>query len=341
MFEVFASMAENLGPEGIADYARRVEAIGFDGLFVPDAIHDGLVMAALALSVTTRIKVATSVLVAFPRSPMNVALAAWDLQRLSKGRFELGLGTQIKQNIEDRYSARWLPPAKGMKEYVGALRAIFHSFRTGEPLNFVGEYYKFTRLQPFFNPGPIDAPDVPLALGAVGPKMLALVGSVADGLHTHPTNTSARYLREVIAAAVADGARTRAPGLKEPFIAANVLVATGPDAAVVARERERFRNVLAFVFSTPAYWASLELFGWKSVGETLLQLTREKRWKEMPAAINDMVLDEFVVTASYAEAAGRLRERFQGLADRVTVPVPDDPAHDAMAAKLVATLRTS
>lgn len=339
MFEVFASMPEDLGPEGIADYARRVEAIGFDGLFVPDAIHDGLILSTLALSATTRIKVATSVLVAFPRSPMNVALAAWDLQRLSGGRFELGLGTQIQQNIEERYAARWLPPAKGMKEYLGAMRAIFRSFRTGEALNYVGEFYKLTRLQPFFNPGPIDAPDVPLAIGAVGPKMLALVGSDADGMHTHPTNTSARYLREVIVPAVAGGTERRMAGLDKPFIAASVLVATGPDATAVAQERERFRGVLAFLFSTPAYWPSLEMLGWKPVGEALLQLTREKRWKEMNAAIPDAMLDEFVVAAPYDEAAAVLGDRFGGLVDRITVPVPANSAHDALASGLIAALR--
>ena len=343
MFEVFATTPENLGLGDIAAYACRVEAIGFDGLFVPDAIHDGLLMAGQALAATQRIRVATSVLVAFPRSPMNVALAAWDLQSMSGGRFELGLGTQIQQNIEDRYSARWLPPAAGMGEYIGALRAIFHSFRTREPLNFVGQHYRFTRLQPFFNPGPIAAPDVPLALGAVGPRMLALVGSTADGIHTHPTNTSPRYLREVILPAIATGVHQRAPGLAapRPFIAASVLVATGPDQATLAKERERFRDILAFVFSTPAYWPSLELFGWKAVGEQLLQMTREKRWKEMASAINDTVLDEFLVTALYADVAEALHQRFGGMVDRLTVPVPADPAHDALAAKAVAEIRAN
>lgn len=339
--EIFAATPETQGLDTIGAFARRVEAMGYDGIFVPDAIHDGMLLACQALAATTRLKVGISVLVAFPRSPMNVALAAWDLQKMSGGRFELGLGTQIQQNIEDRYSSRWLPPAKGMAEYVGALRAIFHSFRAREPLNYVGEYYKFTRLQPFFNPGPIDAPDVPLALGAVGPKMLALVGSVADGMHTHPTNTSARYLREVIAPSIAKGVASRQPGLEKPFVAASILVATGPDAATVARERERFRNTLAFLFSTPAYWPSLELFGWKAVGESLLQLTREKRWQEMNTVLTDTVLDEFLVTGSYAEAAPILKARFAGLVDRITVPVPEDPAHDALAAGLVAALRAS
>jgi len=338
MFEVFANAPENMGPERIGAFARRVEAMGYRGLNVPDAIHDGLLLACQALAATSTLKVATSVLVAFPRSPMNVALAAWDLQRMSRGRFELGLGTQIKQNIEERYSARWLPPASGMKEYLGSLRAIFNTFRTGAPLDFVGEHYRFTRMQPFFNPGPIDARDVPLALGAVGPKMLALVGECADGMHTHPSNTSPRYLREAIVPVVAAGAQHRAPGLAKPFIAANVLVAMGPDDAAVARERERFRGMLAFLFSTPAYWPSLKLFGWDNLGETLLQMTREKRWKEMSAVFEDRVLDEFLVTGRFDRVAGELLERFRGLVDRVAIPVPEDPAHDAMVAKMLAEL---
>ena len=314
--------------------------MGYDGLFVSDAVHDGLLLAGQALASTSRLRVGISVLVAFPRSPMNVALAAWDLQKLSRGRFELGLGTQVKQNVEDRYSARWLPPAAGMKEYVGALRAIFRSFRNPrESLNFVGEHYRFTRLQPFFNPGPIDAPDVPIMLGAVGPKMLALVGEVADGMHTHPTNTSTRYLREAILPNVAAGAEKRDPALGRPLICANELVAAGSDAATVAAERERFRSTLAFVFSTPAYWPSLDLFGWKDVGERLLALTREGRWKDMAAALPDHVLDEFLVSGRYEELPDALASRFGGLVDRITLTVPSDPKNDAACAKSIAAIR--
>ena len=340
MFDVFAATPENLGLDAISDFARRVEAMGYDGLFVSDAVHDGLLLAGQALAATSRLRVGISVLVAFPRSPMNVALAAWDLQKLSRGRFELGLGTQVRQNVEDRYSARWLPPAAGMKEYVGALRAIFRSFRNPrEPLNFVGEHYRFTRLQPFFNPGPIDAPDVPIMLGAVGPKMLALVGEVADGLHTHPTNTSTRYLREAILPHVAAGASRRDPALAKPVICANELVAAGSDAATVAAERERFRGTLAFVFATPAYWPSLELFGWKDVGERLLALTREGRWKEMATALPDHVLDEFLVSGRYEDLPDALETRFGGLVDRITLTVPSDPKDDAACARAVAAIR--
>ena len=341
MFEIFASTPENLNLADMGAFARRVEAMGYDGLFVSDAIHDGLLLACQALSATSKLKVGTSVLIVFPRSPMNVALAAWDLQKMSGGRFELGMGTQIKQNIEDRYSARWLPPAAGMREYVGALRAIFQAFRTGERLEYIGEHYKFTRLQPFFNPGPIDAPDVPLMLGAVGPKMLELVGKTADGIHTHPTNTSVRYLKEVILPQIAVGTAQRDPGRAKPFISASQFVATGPDDATVAAERERFRDMLAFLFSTPAYWASLELFGWQHVGEALLALTREGRWKDMPAVFTDEVLDTFLVSGRYDELPEQLATRFGGLVDRITLTVPTDPANDAAVTEAIKAIRAS
>ncbi|SMB27919.1 conserved protein of unknown function [Sterolibacterium denitrificans] len=341
MLEIFAPTPENLGLESIGAYAQRVEAMGFDGLFVPDAVHDGLLLACQALAATKRLRVGTSVLVAPPRSPMNVALAAWDLQRMSGGRFELGLGTQIRQNIEERYSARWLPPAAGMREYIGALRAIFHSFRTREPLHFVGEHYRFTRLQPFFNPGPlaVDIADPPIMLGAVGPKMLELAGAAADGLHTHPTNTSTRYLREAIGPHLAAGQAQRNPALGPFKVCANELVASGPDDAGVARERERFRGILAFLFSTPAYWPSLELFGWHELGPRLQRLTRENRWQEMADALSDTVLDEFLVCGRYDELPEALHVRFAGLVDRITLTVTDDTTHDAALAAALPAIR--
>ena len=189
MFEVFATTPEDMGPGEIGAHAARAEAMAFDGLQVPDAIHDGLLLAAMALNATSKLLVGTGVLVAFPRSPMTVAIASWDLQRMSGGRFELGLGTQIKQNIEQRYSARWEKPVSQLREYVQSLKAIFHSFQTGEKLCFEGEHYQFTRLQPFFNPGPIEHPDIPILCGAVGPDMTRMVGRIADGMITHPTNT--------------------------------------------------------------------------------------------------------------------------------------------------------
>ena len=206
--QIYAGMDQRTPLAEIGDHARRVEAMGYDGLNVPDAVHDGLLAAQAALRATTRLRVATSVLVCFPRSPMNAAHAAWDLQAFSGGRFELGLGTQVRGNIVGRYSTPWTPPVPRMREYVQSLRAIWDCWQSGGPLEFQGEHYRFTRMQPFFNPGPIEHPAIPIFLGAVGPKMTALVGEVADGIMTHPTNGAPRYLREVTLPEMAKGART-------------------------------------------------------------------------------------------------------------------------------------
>lgn len=339
MFTVYASTPEKMGLDAIAAHARRAEALGFDGLQVPDAIHDGFLLAALALNATERLKVCISVLVAFPRSPMNVALAAWDLQAMSGGRFELGLGTQIKQNIEDRYSAVWSAPAPRMREYIGALRAIFDTFQNGTRLAYVSDHYRFTRLQPFFNPGPIEHPHIPLLMGAVGPGMTTLAGEIADGMITHPTNTPPRYVSEVVRPRLADGAARSARSLDDFNLVLGSLVALGPDETVVRREREKWRGMLGFLYSTPAYWPSLELFGWQDRGQQLLELTRENAWGRMKEVIDDEMLDAFVPSGTYDTIVGELQRRYQGLAGSITLVLPEDPAEDAAFARVVAALR--
>jgi len=338
MFDVYATMDQRMTPAQVGDHARRAEALGYDGLNVPEAVHDGLLMSQIALQATTRLRVATSVLVAFPRSPMSVAHAAWDLQALSGGRFELGLGSQVRGNIVGRYSTPWTPPVPRMREYVGALRAIFDSFQNGTPLDFQGEHYRFTRLQPFFNPGPLEAPSIPLYLGAVGPSMTTLAGEVSDGLMTHPSNTPPRYLREVTRPRLEAGA-SRAERSSLPRLMVSALLATGETPAEVRAEREKQREMLGFLYSTPAYWGSLELFGWKHVGEQLLACSREGRWDEMTALLTDEMLDTFVPAAPYGEIAEVLRDRYDGLCDWITFPMPASASQDPACRKAIATLK--
>jgi probable F420-dependent oxidoreductase len=341
MFQVFAATPEDMGPAEIGAHAARAEAMGFDGLQVPDAIHDGLLLACQALSATSRLLVGTGVLVAFPRSPMTVAIASWDLQAMSGGRFELGLGTQVKANIEQRYSARWDSPVPQLREYLQSIKAIFHSFQTGDKLDFLGEHYRFTRLQPFFNPGPIEHPQIPILCGAVGPDMTRMVGRFADGMITHPTNTPPAYIREVclprLQAGFASGDHTG-----EDFkLLLAPLLATGRDASAVAAAREKQRQLLAFLYSTPAYWPSLELFGWQEKGQQLLDLTRSGDWGSMSTVLNDEMLDTFVPSGSYDEIAEILIQRYRGLGPRITFPLPDDPADDALASQAIEQLRAN
>jgi probable F420-dependent oxidoreductase len=338
--QIYAGMDQRLPLAEIGGYARRVEAMGYDGLNVPDAVHDGLLAAQAALLATTHLRVATSVLVCFPRSPMNTAHAAWDLQAFSGGRFELGLGTQVRGNIVGRYSTPWTPPVPRMREYVQSLRAIWDCWQNGGPLDFQGEHYRFTRMQPFFNPGPIDHPAIPIFLGAVGPKMTALVGEVADGIMTHPTNGAPRYLREVMLPEMAKGAGRAGRSPQRLALMVAGFVATGPTPEVVARECEKIRELLTFLYSTPAYWRTLDLFGWGEVGRNLHQLTREGRWADMAGAITDEMLDALVPQGTYDEIDGSLLAWYGGLADRVTFPVPDDVGDDARAAAVIARLRS-
>ncbi len=328
-----------MGLDAVETHARRVEALGYDGLCVPDAVHDGLLLCHAALRVTDRLRTATSVLVAFPRSPMLVAIAAWDLASASGGRFELGLGTQVRGNIEKRYATPWTPPVARMREYVLSLRAIWRTFQEGAPLRYEGEHYRFTRMQPFFNPGPIEHPEIPIFLGAVGPKMTALVGEVADGLMTHPTNSAPRFLREATRPALEAGAKRAGRDGAALELLAGGFIATGPDDAAVARQREHARELLAFLYSTPAYWPTLDLFGWREVGERLHRLTREGKWAEMSGALSDEMLDALVPQGPYATIARTLREWYGGLATRITFPLPEDPGDDPAAARAIAELR--
>ena len=337
--QVYATMDQNLPLSEAEAYARRVEAMGYDGLNVPDAVHDGLLIAHAALRATTRLKVATSVLVCFPRSPMMVAISAWDLQSASGGRFELGLGTQVRGNIVGRYSTPWFAPVARMGEYVESLRAIWEAFQNGTPLRYEGEHYRFTRLQPFFNPGPIEHPEIPILLGAIGPRMTELVGRVADGMMTHPTNSSGRFLREVTLPRIEAGAKEAGREADPIALQVGPLVITGVDDATVAQQRSHVRELLTFLYSTPAYWPSLELFGWKEVGERLHRLTREGKWGEMAGAIDDAMLDALAPQGRYDAIASVIRQEYGDLAKRLNFPLPDDPSHDEAAAEAIAAVR--
>ena len=339
-FRVYATMPPDMPLSRVAAHAQRVEAMGYDGLNVPESVHDGLAAATVALHATTRLHVATSVLVAFPRSPMTTAVAAWDLQEMSGGRFGLGIGSQVRGNIVGRYGVPWSPPAPRMREYVQALRAIFTCWQEGGELRFEGEHYRLTRMQPFFRPEPLEHPDLPIYLGGIGPAMVAVAGEVSDGLMTHPTNSAPRYVREVLRPRLARGAARVGRDGEGVGLMIGPLTATGQSEADVTREREGVRQMLTFLYSTPSYWPSLELFGWKDRGERLHQLTREGRWDDMGGVVDDAMLDVFAPTGRYAEIADVLAEWYRDLTDWITFPVPANPDRDADVAKVLDRLRS-
>jgi probable F420-dependent oxidoreductase len=327
--KAYAALDPELPLTAVPAYARRVEHLGFDGLHVAETIHDSLAVALLALEHTTRITVRTAVTLAFVRSPTLVAYSAWDLSVLSGGRFELGLGSQIRQNIEDRFGMPWTEPRSRMKDYIAALNALFAAFRSGGSLRYEGEHYRLTRLQPYFNPGPSDAVTPPIWLGAVNVGMCELAGEAAEGVVTHSTNSDPAYLRDVVRPALRRGAASAGRGT-EPLLMASAAIATGDSDEAVARERERQRRMLAFLYSTPSYGTALKRRGWTDLPEQLRTLVRAQQWDDLPTVLGDEVLDELVICGRYDELPGMLKARFGDVADGVVLPPLGDVNDDRL-----------
>jgi probable F420-dependent oxidoreductase len=315
-----------LGTEGgylksAGETARAAESLGFAGFWTNETKHDAFLPLAIAANETESIELGTSVAIAFSRSPMEVAQTAWDLQDLSGGRFILGLGTQVKAHVKRRFSMPWDKPVARLREYIGALRAIWDSFQTDESLGFEGEFYRHTLMTPFFNPGPIEHPDVPIYVAGVNTALARLAGELCDGFHVHPFH-SPEYVRRTVKPAIVQGAQKvgRDPG--EIELATSVFVITGEESG---EQREKMRTQISFYASTPTYRTVLEAHGWEEVGERLGKLARDKRWEEMPELITDEMLRAFAIEAAPGEVGDALKERYDGFIDRVSLYMPFIP----------------
>ena len=327
--EVCASLDPALPLSSVADVVRRLEALGVDAVHVPETVHDSLAVALLAVEHTSRVTIRTAVTLAFVRSPTLVAYTAWDLRELSQGRFELGLGSQIRQNVEDRHGMPWTEPTARMRDYVTALHALFAAFESGTLEPQPGSSYPVTRLQPYFNPGPSTFGPPPVWLGAVNAGRCAVAGELAVGVITHPTNSSPSHLAEVVR-----------PTLGSGRLLASATVATGPTPSAVAAERERQRRLLAFLYSTPSYRPQLERLGWPDLQPHLAALTRAARWEELPDVLTDEHLDVLLLSGTYDELPALLHARFDGLADGVVLPAAALLQGDSRASEAVAALQT-
>ncbi|MGY1620333.1 TIGR03617 family F420-dependent LLM class oxidoreductase [Geodermatophilus sp. SYSU D00691] len=309
------------GIDDVPATARELEARGYAGIWASEVAHDPFLLLHSAGAATTRVTVGTAIAVAFARSPMTLASTAHDLQRYTRGRFVLGLGTQIKPHVERRFSMPWGKPVARMREFIGALHAIWGAWQEGTPLRFEGEYYRHTLMTPMFSPPPHEWGAPPLYLAAVGPAMTRLVGEVADGLLVHGF-TTARYLRERTLPALEEG--LAAAGRTRADVTVNLpgLVVTGRTEEELAEAAAAVKGTIAFYGSTPAYRPVLELHGWAALGEDLHALSvsrREDRWTAMRDLVDDDVLAEFAVVGTPEELGGRVRDRFGGLVDRFSV----------------------
>jgi probable F420-dependent oxidoreductase len=325
----------------IAAIAKQAESLGFAGLWAPETKHNPLFQLLLAAEHTNHIELGTAIIVAFPRSPMTMAQAAWDLQAFSEGRFLLGLGTQVKAHIERRFSTAWEHPVAKLRDYILALRAIWNSFQTGKRLYYQGEFYKFSLMTPFFNPGPIAHPHIPIYIAGVNEGLAQLAGELCDGFHVHPAHT-VKYVQEFVKPQIAIGAAKSERNLADIALASGCFVITGKDAAQMDKTREWVRQQLSFYLSTPSYRIVLDLHGWHAVGEQLSVLAARQQWADMPQLISDDMLHEFAVEAPPERLGSVLRARYAGVLDRVSSYIPYLPNEmDDVWREVIAQLNTA
>lgn len=301
--------------------ARAAEAIGFDGLWTSETQHEALLPLPLVAEHTRTMQFGTAIAVAFARSPTVLAHIAWDLAAQSGGRFILGLGTQVKAHVERRFGMTWESPAAKLRDMLLAIRAVWDCWQNGTPLNYRGQFYKLTLMSPFFNPGPIATPQVPIFIAGVNTALCQVAGELADGFHVHPFHT-AKYLREVILPSIEAGAAEAGRSKQATQTASSVFVIRDDG------EREMVRAQIAFYASTPSYRAVLDCHGWGEVGERLSRLAARRQWDQMPGEISDEMLETCAVTATRAELPGKLIAKYEGLLDRLALYAPFAPGED-------------
>jgi probable F420-dependent oxidoreductase len=295
-------------PSDAGPMALELEAIGFDGAYTFEGQHDPFLPLLVAAENTKNLKLTTGVAIAFARNPMLLANLGYDLQLASKGRFILGLGSQIKPHIERRFSATWSKPAARMRDMVNAIKAIWHSWETAERLNYQGEFYQHTLMTHAFNPGPNPHGLPPIYLAGIGPKMTEVVGEVADGLLIHPFQTS-NSLSELTLPSLALGAEKANRKKDDIAISCQLIMATGFNEEEFEINKLRARNQIAFYGSTPAYKPVLDCQGWGDLQPKLNALSKEGKWDKMGKLINDEILQTIAIVGTPAEVAIQIKQR--------------------------------
>jgi probable F420-dependent oxidoreductase len=309
----------------IAGDARLLEEIGYDGLVVEETKDDPFALLTIAAGATSRLRLGTAVAMAFPRSPTITALHAWTLQKYSRGRFTLGLGSQVRGHVVRRYGMEWHPPAAWMRDYVCAVRAVWDCWQHRTPLDFHSDHYDLTLMVPLFDAGPIEHPDIPIHLAAVNPIMTSVAGEVADGVRPHPVCTPS-YIREVMLPAVRTGAARSGRSLAGFRVAMKPLVASArTEDDLVAKVRDA-RARIAFYASTPGYAAAFEHLGLGDLADEAKVLSKRQDWESLPRLIDDDVLDQFVTIGTYDVIGDRLMERYGDVVTDIefSIAVRDD-----------------
>jgi probable F420-dependent oxidoreductase len=299
--------------------AEAAQEIGFDALWTQETQHDPFLPCTLIAEHSATLNFGTAIAVSFSRSPANLAYTAWDLAAQSGGRFILGLGTQVKAHIERRFGMTWPESVTGqLREQIQVIRAFWDTWQNGTKLNFRGEYYKATLMSPFFNPGAIEHPNIPIYIAGVNAGLARLAGELCEGFHAHPFN-SPRYMKEVILPAIEEGLQKSGRKRGDLAVSMTPFVATSPEEEAFARMQ------IAFYASTPSYHAVMDLYGWSETAQQLSGYAAKGEWSEMPMLITDEMLHEFCLVTTQENLADDLKKRYEGIADRITLYTPFVP----------------
>ncbi|HEX9145973.1 MAG TPA: TIGR03617 family F420-dependent LLM class oxidoreductase [Candidatus Binatia bacterium] len=303
---------------------RFAEKTKFDGLWTFETAHEPFMPLVLAAEHSQRLSLGTSIAVAFARSPAILAYIGWDLARFSKGRFIMGLGTQVKGHNERRFGVKWEKPVEKMREVILAMRAIWDCWQNHTPLNFRGEFFKLNLMTPFFSPSPHDYPNIPIFTAGVNPRMCQLAGELCQGFHAHPLHT-ARYLREVVVSNVQSGLLKAGRQRQAIELSSSIFVIPSDDPKQALAYELEVCQQIAFYASTPAYRLVFEIEGWGEVAHRLNRLAGHGQWDDMPALITDEMLDAFALRGSWSDLPKKVLQKYAGLLDRISYYFPIAP----------------
>lgn len=313
--KVDAYLPTTTGPAQAPDAVTEASRLGFDGVFSAETTHDPFLQLAAGIPSGLGMTFGTAIAVAFPRSPMVTAMTAWDLQVQSEGKFILGLGTQVRAHIQRRFSTVWDSPGPRLREYIAALHAIWDTWQDGAPLRFKGDFYQFTLMAPFFNPGPLPFDRPKVFISAVGPYNCRLVGEVCDGMHVHPFHTI-KYLDEHIIPHVREGAEVAGRNIHDVTFSSTVFCVTGSNQEEMEASRVAAKQQIAFYASTPSYRRVLEIEGWE-FGPEPTAMSKRGQWAEMGSLISDDVLETVAVVAPIERLGAAIKSRYQGRLNRI------------------------
>ncbi len=303
----------------IPNLTKDADQIGFDALWSTETLHSPFLPLALVAEHSERLHFGTAVAIGFARSPATLAYTSWDLSDASEGRFILGLGTQVKAHVERRFGMVWPDsPVGKLRELIEGMKAFWNAWQSGERLNYRGDYFKLTLMSPFFTPGPIKHPLIPIYIAGVNTGLCRLAGELADGFHAHPYH-SERYLREVVLPSIEEGAERAGRDTTDIQLSVTSLIATD------SNEKEFVRSQISFYASTPTYRPVMDLHGWGEIADQLRGLSRRGAWEEMTALISDEMLETFAIISNQSDLADALLSRYSGLADRLTLYIPFIP----------------